>query len=106
MTVLFFVIVWIVTIIFWGSVIYGIWAVNFQKNTEKKKIGQGILNIAAFFFIIVIVGSVIGGVFEKGSNFFGKNSDAKEYCGKSSGVLNAKTDTAAKLAYKSCLKSY
>jgi hypothetical protein len=32
------------------------------------------------------------------------SSDDKEYCGRSSGVQNARTDAAAKLAYKSCLK--
>ena len=37
--------------------------------------------------------------------FLFTSSDDKEYCGQSSGVRNARTDAAAKLAYKSCLKS-
>ena len=34
------------------------------------------------------------------------NSDAKEYCSTSHKVTSAKTDYAAKKAYKACLKNY
>ena len=92
-------------IIFWGTLIYGIWAINFQENKEKKKIGQGVLNIAAFIFIIIIIGSV----FEKGSNFFGWAGDKmdsrdsrKERCVQE--TYNIKNEFTAKKMYKACMK--
>ena len=39
---------------------------------------------------------VAGGIFNSSSD--------KEYCGRSHGFVNARTDAAAKLAYKSCLR--
>ena len=91
-------------IIFWGLLFYGIWAVNFQENKEKKKIGKGILNIAGFIFIIIIIGSV----FEKGSNFFGWAGDKMEDRESQKQVcidrtLHVKNEFTAKKMYKKCM---
>ena len=71
-----------------------------QPLTEGEK--EGLWTIAGTIIIIIVLFNAF--VFVK--DFFSNNSDAKEYCGKSPTVLNARTDAAAKLAYKSCLKSY
>ena len=39
-------------------------------------------------------------------DYLEKRKSAKEFCGQSYKVANAKTDAAAKLAYKSCMSEY
>ncbi len=65
-------------------------------------------NDALYGFIgLIILGLIAFNLVPKVFNFItGGSSDAKEYCGRSAQVLNAKTDRAAKLAFKSCVKSY
>lgn len=69
---------------------------------KKKKFDWDLLAwfamvIFAFIFWFQIVPSIK-------DSFF--NSDAKDYCSTSREVTSAKTDYAAKKAYKNCLKNY
>ena len=54
------------------------------------------LGYLIFSQVLPAVGSFAGGLFNSSSD--------KEYCGRSHQVLSAKTNAAAKLAYKSCLR--
>ena len=55
----------------------------------------------------LVIGLLIYNFAPKVFNFvMGGSSDAKEYCGQSPRVLNDKTNKAAKLAFKSCVKRY
>ena len=65
-------------------------------------------NDAIWGFVgLIILGLIAFNLVPKVFNFVtGGSSDAKEYCGQSPKVLNAKTNKAAKLAYKSCVKSW
>ena len=59
------------------------------------------------WFAVVSVGLIIYFTVIKPSlnnTFF--NSDAKDYCSTSREVTSAKTDYAAKKAYKACIKNY
>ena len=58
----------------------------------------GFLAYLIFTKVLPAIGGFAGGFFN--------SSAAKEYCGQSHKVVNAKTNAAAKLAYKSCLKSW
>ena len=53
---------------------------------------------------IVVLGLLLGAL--TSCDYLDDRSKAKEYCGQSSTVLNANTDAAAKLAYKSCIKEW
>ena len=56
---------------------------------------------------LIVIGLLLYNFAPKVFNFvMGGSSDAKEYCGQSPRVLNAKTNKAAKLAFKSCVKRY
>ena len=56
---------------------------------------------------LIVIGLLLYNFAPKVFSFItGGSSDAKEYCGRSPQVLNAKTDRAAKLAFKSCVKRY
>jgi len=67
-----------------------------------------------FGFLMVVLGFIIFGLFviikidpiDKVIGVFGNRSDAKEYCAKQHDVINAKTDFAAKKAYKACISNY
>ena len=50
---------------------------------------------------IVVLGLFLGPL--TSCDYLENRSRAKEFCGKSYHVMNAKTDAAAKLAYKSCM---
>ncbi len=70
------------------------------KKEEDNEVIQGIVGL-------VIIGFLLYTFVPKVFSFVtGGSSDAKEYCGRSPQVLNAKTDRAAKLAFKSCVKRY
>ena len=71
-------------------------------NDDDKKTKELFQTIFGLIIILIIAGSIYYHV----SEFFGKRSDAKEYCSKSQRVLNAKTDYAAKKAYKACVSNY
>lgn len=71
-----------------------------SKNEEGNETIQVIVGL-------IILGFLLYTFVPKVFNFVsGGSSDAKEYCGQSPAVLNAKTDRAAKLAFKSCVKRY
>ena len=56
---------------------------------------------------LIVIGLLLYNFAPKVFNFItGGSSDAKAFCGQSPQVLNAKTDRAAKLAFKSCVKRY
>ena len=69
-----------------------------EKNDTRDSILGGILLIC-LLVLLFKGGSVV-------INYFGDSSDAKASCGKHPSVINAKTDYAAKKAYKACLKRY
>ena len=74
----------------------------FFYTQEPAKPHEIIIGLLFFAFIgYLIVTKAIPAV----TGYFGDNSRHKEICGQSPLVLNAKTNAAAKLAYKSCLKS-
>ena len=51
--------------------------------------------------VIVVLGLSL--VALSSCDYLEKRKSVKEFCGKSYNVANAKTDAAAKLAYKSCM---
>ena len=78
---------------------------NLGENYKASGKGEGW--IVVVFLIIVFFGT-INFIQEKGSGIIEKifKSEAKEYCSSSYQVRSAKTDYAAKKAYKACLKKY
>jgi len=73
---------------------------------KKEDPNEALWAIAGAVIIGIVLFTVVPKIFKGASGIIGNNSDAKKYCGKHHTVLNAKTNTAAKLAYKSCMKSY
>ena len=70
-------------------------------------------NPPIWFVIWFIVVCVFGFIWidsmdpiDKVKGVFGNRSDAKEYCSNRHSVLNAKTNYAAKKAYKACMSNY
>jgi len=77
---------------------------NKKVNDDAKKDGTG-----EVILVIVFVISVLALLYKGGSvviGYFGDSSKAKAYCGQHYKVLEAKTDYAAKKAFKACLKNY
>ena len=73
-----------------------------SNKEEPAKPHEVILRLIAMGLIgYLVVTKVVPTV----TGYFSDNSRHKEICGQSPKVLNAKTNAAAKLAYKSCLKS-
>ena len=71
-----------------------------DKKEEPAKPHEIIIGFLVLGFIgYLIVTKAIPAV----TGYFGDDSRHKEICGQSPLGLNAKTNTAAKLAYKSCL---
>ena len=71
-----------------------------KGEAEKKEIRGSILGGILLICLLVLL-------FKGGSiviEYFGDKSDHKAYCSKHYTVLEAKTDFAAKKAYKACLK--
>ena len=58
------------------------------------------------WFVVVIFGLIFWFKFVPSIKDMVFNSDAKDYCSTSYKVTSAKTDYAAKKAYKACLKNY
>ena len=70
-----------------------------NKNEDK----DALYSIIGFIIFLIIAFSIVPKVF----NFVtGGSSDAKDYCADSWKVKSAKTDYAAKKAYKACIKNY
>ena len=80
----------------------------YDESMEKKKFDWDLV----YWVIAVIVGITFwslvidkgGDAINKGKEFF--SSEAKDYCSKVHEVTSAKTDYAAKLAYKECMRNY
>ena len=97
---------------------FGYWAIvkiskrktkyNFSDTGAKSLSEAGITLITIFVFIIVgiIIYSFASSGFKSVTGYFGGSSKAKAYCGQHYKVLEAKTDYAAKKAFKACLKNY
>ena len=62
------------------------------------------INNLIILVILMILG-MINGAFQFVSDKWSDRSSNKSYCGKHPTVLNAKTDYAAKSAYKACMRS-
>ena len=74
-----------------------------MAKKDEQSAGEVLQGIAG----LIIIGFLLYTFVPKVFNFVtGGSWDAKEYCGRSPQVLNAKTDRAAKLAFKSCVKRY
>jgi|TARA_B100001964_G_scaffold85584_1_gene96570 hypothetical protein len=70
-----------------------------DDDKKTKKFFKTIFSFVGIIFVIAVIHTAV-------SEFFEKRSDAKEYCAKEHDVLNAKTDYAAKKAYKACISNY
>lgn len=83
---------------------------NFDKIKREVKSNEGSNEGSGVFQNIlglIVIGLLLYKFAPKVFNFVtGGSSDAKIHCGQYPDVLNAKTDRAAKLAYKSCIKRY
>ena len=74
------------------------------KKEEETKPHEMILGLIVIGFLgFILFTKVVPAVFGFAGGLFNSSSD-KEYCGRSDNVLYAKTNAAAKLAYKSCLR--
>ena len=80
------------------------------KNFDKIKREENPMKVSSVFQNIlglIVIGLLLYKFAPKVFNFVtGGSSDAKIHCGQYPDVLNAKTDRAVKLAYKSCIKRY
>ena len=77
-----------------------------MKKTESEKDKK--IDLIAWF-VMAIVGIIVGTLIVQGGASLlskGGNSKAKDYCSKTDEVTSAKTDYAAKLAYKECIRNY
>ena len=79
---------------------------NFDKIKREVKPNEG-SSVFQNILGLIVIGLLLYKFAPKVFNFVtGGSSDAKIHCGQYPDVLNAKTDRAAKLAYKSCIKRY
>jgi hypothetical protein len=73
---------------------------------EKKKIDWDLVG----WFAAIIIGIMVFGLIMRGGESVlkkvGNSTKAKDYCSKAAEVTSAKTDYAAKLAYKECIRNY
>jgi len=76
-----------------------------MKDDDDKKTADFWGTVGGIIVILLILGA-IGSAFEFVSDKWKKRSNAKEYCSETHRVLNAKTDYAAKKAYKACVSNY
>ena len=79
---------------------------DWQKKLKQTPNTKGVLEYIVGALIILLIVFFIFQGFKSVTGFFGGKSDAKAACGRHSTVLNAKTDYAAKKAFKACLKRY
>tara|TARA_B100001250_G_C19713140_1_gene750131 strand:+ start:106 stop:321 length:216 start_codon:yes stop_codon:yes gene_type:complete len=70
----------------------------------KKKEEGSFWEIALGIFVILMILGAIGTAFEFVSDKWNDRSSKKSYCAKHYTVLNAKSDFAAKQAYKACMR--
>ncbi len=82
-----------------------------KKKQDQKKLQEQFEVFWTWVFIIVIfvvvgwIGSTIfGGIFGFAKGLF--SSEAKDFCSTAYEVTSAKTDYAAKQAFKTCVKNY
>ena len=80
--------------------------INDEEDAESKKTGEMILGIIVLIAVGFLLFKGVPSVFKSVTGYFGDKSDAKTACGRHPSVLNAKTDYAAKKAFKACLKRY
>jgi hypothetical protein len=80
--------------------------INKTKFPKTKDLLEFIVGAFVIFCVGFLIFKVATSGFESVTGYFGGKSDAKEYCGKQHDVINAKTDFAAKKAYKACLSNY
>ena len=82
----------------------------FKKVDEKKsrESGEKAGGIIAVVIIFIVLSVVMGFIMDGCSMVVKKvtNSDAKDYCSTTYKVKSAKTEYAAKLAYKECMRNY
>ena len=80
-----------------------------MKKADKRKVDKlregRWEGVGAAIIILVIMYLIVQG-YKTVTGYFGDKSDAKASCGRHYTVLDAKTDYAAKKAYKACLKRY
>ena len=65
-------------------------------------------DIIAIIFIYIVGATIMWFVIEGGISLFSSvfNSEAKDFCSTSAEVRMAKTDYAAKQAFKECMRNY
>ena len=79
---------------------------DWQKKLKQPPNIKGLLEHIVGALIIFLIGFFIFQRFKSVTGYFGGSSKAKAYCGQHYKVLEAKTDYAAKKAFKACLKNY
>ena len=80
-----------------------------KNETEEYSTGKSLLIIAIVIIGFWIVSSISLSVQKKGFSLIKgvfSSSEAEDYCADSWKVKSAKTDYAAKKAFKSCVKNY
>ena len=81
---------------------------EYYKKVTQKQDAEAIGGIVANIIIFIVAATIIWFVIEGGKSLFSSvfNSEAKDFCSTSAEVRMAKTDYAAKQAFKECMRNY
>ena len=81
---------------------------EYFKKVDAKQKAEKAGGFIAVVIIFIILAVVMGFIMDGCSMVVKKvtNSDAKDYCSTTYKVKSAKTEYAAKLAYKECMRNY
>lgn len=81
---------------------------DWKKVPDKPHVSgdtfNGIILISIFLIVFYFAFIGVQTLYKKTNNYFEGANNLNDFCSRSSKVLNAKTEFAAKKAYKACMK--